>query len=60
MLDITDISDKRGIPREELDKLGQGCANFRSASLLRLLLLLNSELCKCEKRSTSTEVNKVK
>ena len=39
------------------NKLGLSCAKLRQANLLRLLLLENSELCKCEKRSTSTEVN---
>ena len=42
------------------NKLGLSCAKLRPASLLRLLLLENLELCKCEKWSTSSEVNKVK
>ena len=32
-----------------LNKLGLSCAKLRPASLLRLLLLENLELCKCEK-----------
>ena len=32
-----------------IDKLGLSCAKLRPASLLRLLLLENLELCKCEK-----------
>ena len=40
------------------NKLGLSCAKLRLAS--PLLLLLNSKLCKFEKQSTSTEVNKVK
>ena len=31
------------------NKLGLSCAKLRTASLLRLLLLVNSKLCKCEK-----------
>ena len=42
------------------NKLGLSCAKLRSASLLSLLHLVNSELCKCEKRSILTEVNVVK
>ena len=33
----------------DLDKLGLSCAKLRTASLLRLLLLVNSKPCKCEK-----------
>ena len=42
------------------NKLGLSCAKLRLASQLSLLLLLNPKLCKFEKQSTSTEVNKVK
>ena len=35
-------------------------AKLRPASLLSFLLLVNSELCKCETKITSTKVNKVK
>ena len=37
-----------------LNKLGLSCAKLRQASQLSLLLFENSELCACEKQSTSS------
>ena len=43
-----------------LNKLGLSCAKLRRASPLSLLLLVISELCKCENPSTLSEVNQEK
>ena len=62
MLLTYEVEGKGGL-KQMLDinnKLGLSCAKLRTASLLRLLILVNSKLCKCEKLSTSSEVNKVK
>ena len=50
--------DTKTFQKEKNNKLMLSCAKLRAASLLSLLLLVNSELCKCEKQSSSSEVHK--
>ena len=56
----TEVVDIHHIYNNMPNKLRLSCAKLRPPSLLSLLLLVNSEICKCEKRSTSTEANKEK